>query len=295
MTRKLLVLLALLSISFSVSALQDDTRVDYKKQYRERVKQFKELTGFKGTINKYFENKYKDSRILKDLRGTFPLPEPVDTVIFRQNCQKISEYIRNLYITDPDDSCSWYLQADDKVIELKWYDEFHFSFYQYYNGFEVWEHLPLGIVISDPGESVRKFLSITYSFRSKKYRISNQLRPDKIALGKPMITEQQALDNIYSEARKQAYLDSLETQSEPKSSIVAGNLHIRPPRNRHLSNLNSQLKLRWKYFVPPPSYDIPDHVSWYNYGYIYYFTSPKLGIILVDGTTGSVEYLGSVD
>ena len=177
------------------------------KQNQQKIERFKANTGFTGTIEPI-----DDNRIFLRMDGTFNLPEPVDTVVFRANGNKISNYIMKFYginraefdLQIPPGSQIGYSNYGT----AKGGESYFFSYQQYIYGFPVVRyHNSIAMesfsatILSNTETKVEGILQIKYSKSTKLYTITNWLLLNKTPFPKPRISKKQALEIVRHETQ----------------------------------------------------------------------------------------------
>lgn len=272
MYRLLIILIVLLGTFINLTAENQTGSDEIMRQNTLKMEEFKAKYGFKGGYGVT-----DDNRVFYILEGSFPLPEPVDTVTFKANCEKVSGYIMSLYKSQaanssPVDTINWNLLQSHKVGYRN--KTYFYNSYQSYNGFRLqygggYSCAPLDVI------RINGELSIHYSRSKKQYIVFNNLFPEVITLGKPLISEQQALDIVTTEARKPEY-----RRKNLDPSVYCYYLEKPIYRGCYLSVIPSEDKTTHSF-----AYYYEYSVT-FDYGYEFF---------RVDGMTGKISIIPKVD
>jgi len=225
--RVILIIVLLITCTHLLADKQSD---DAEKQLQNKLKieKFKTISGFEGSIQTI-----DDNRLFFKMQGSFPLPEPVDTVVFKSNIEVIAGYIKSMYeIIDstfvlqqhPSRQIEAY-NSPGKVIEQNYaatYRQYYYGFWLSFYRSSISPEIP-------PLEHIEGTLEIRYSLTKKQYIITNRLSLEEIPVPKPQITKEQALEIV--RMQNQIMMD------------MASALHHPPKRNFSLKLLAQYISI----------------------------------------------------
>jgi hypothetical protein len=263
---RLIVIIALFTTCTHLLADKQSDDAEKQLQNKLKIEKFKTISGFEGSIQTI-----DDNRLFFKMQGSFPLPEPVDTVIFRSNIETIAGYIKSMY--EIIDSTFVLKQHPTRQIEV--YNspgqpieqKYAATYLQYYYGFWLSLYRSSISVEIPPYGNIEGTLEIRYSLTKKQYIITNRLLLEDIPLPKPRISKEQALETV--RVQHQILLD------------MTSALHAPPKRN-------FSLKLLDHYISIVTSNDQKTR----TFKYIYLINSADVNETqryLVDGITGEMS------